>query len=140
MELNTRETALVLAGLRLLQTYYVESHRLHNGGVPASVYDILVDADMECAPASRIDRLCEKINLSGDPLAPLHYVRDVDGDQDLLVRAGSVPEVLLLWRQHFECGAKENPTYIGVVPPLQTGALDWGKMQDGAVHYKPMPE
>jgi hypothetical protein len=58
MKLNKRETALVLAGLRLLQ-----ESMAHKEILPSGIHDILVDADMEHCPLERIDRLCEKINV-----------------------------------------------------------------------------
>lgn len=61
MSLNGRETALVLAGLRLLQRYFATESEL-----PPAIRDILVETDMENAPLTRIDRLCEKINIAGE--------------------------------------------------------------------------
>lgn len=60
MKLNKRETALVLAGLRMLLEDLVEY-----GAARASVRPILKNADMEHCPPERIDRLCEKINFGG---------------------------------------------------------------------------
>jgi hypothetical protein len=71
---------------------------------------------------------------------PLYYVRDHEGDQDLLVRATEQADVLDLWRAHYDHSNDTEPTYIGLVPPDTVGAIDWGPLVDNAVHFKPLPE
>lgn len=68
---------------------------------------------------------------------PLFYVRDAEGDQDLLVRAASVADTLAAWRKHYERDGDELPNYIGQVS-LDTagGAIDWDLISGNAMHYK----
>lgn len=61
MQLNKRETALILAGLRLLQDHWQNAKSLPNG-----LEEILDSANVREVPLARIDRLCEKINTNED--------------------------------------------------------------------------
>jgi hypothetical protein len=75
-----------------------------------------------------------------EPLLPLFYVRDADGDQDQLVRAATAADALIAWRTHFELDADTDPTYIGRVPLDTTGAIPWEPITDSALQFKPMPD
>lgn len=69
---------------------------------------------------------------------PMFYVRDAEGDQDLIVRANSALDAMPAWRAHFQLDADTEPTYIGEVPLNTTGPIDWGRITDNALLYKPM--
>lgn len=72
-----------------------------------------------------------------EALPPLFYVRDADGDHDLLVRAATAADVLVAWRKHFELDSEDDPNYIGRVPDTN-GALDWDVITTSALQFKPM--
>jgi|GEM_PF-2877407 len=64
MQLNDKETALVLAGLRLLQR-----DMAHLCALPDAIEEILADGKVDVGQElGDIDRLCEKINTTDDSL------------------------------------------------------------------------
>ena len=80
-------------------------------------------------------------NVKAFPLPRLYYVRDHEGDQDLLVRAFNSHGALLIWRRHYERDDDDEPTYIGRVPPgNEVGAIDWHDIISTALHYKDLPD
>ena len=72
--------------------------------------------------------------------ATLWYVRDQEGDLDLLVKAITAEEVLPLWRTHYDKDPDELPTYIGPVElgDMAPGVIDWTAVLESprTVHYK----
>lgn len=71
---------------------------------------------------------------------PLFYVRDADGDHDLLVRAPDASTALMLWQAHYELEVDELPNYIGEVSLDVTGVIVWEGIIDGATHFKPLAD
>lgn len=72
---------------------------------------------------------------------PLFYVRDAEGDQDLLVRCATNADALSAWRDHFVLGCDVEPTYIGPVPD-NDGPLDWAEIFNNplTLHFKKLPD
>jgi hypothetical protein len=75
-----------------------------------------------------------------EPVLPMFYVRDHEGDQDLLVRASTADDAMIAWRKHYELDTDTEPTYIGRVPLDTTGPIPWEPIIDGALLFKPLPE
>ncbi|MEJ7807550.1 MAG: hypothetical protein WKG03_16695 [Telluria sp.] len=60
MRLNTKQTAMILAGLRLLQLEMESGTRY----MPEGIVAILDDADVGEGAISEIDELCEIVNVA----------------------------------------------------------------------------
>ena len=126
MQLNNRELALVLCGLRLLQQTWDQCA----GDLPADLDDILSGgpAPDDVAVGEEVDALCERLNTSGDPW---HLFLVEDGEQQRLISAqssseGKAEEMVTQSAidEHGYDAEFTGATYLGVVSGPYEGDVD----------------